>query len=228
MGTSNTCRKGINMSDPFLPIECLGIVAFAISGAMLAIRKGMDLFGVNIMGLTTAVGGGCLRDVLLGIDPPQMLRDPTFALIAIVTSTVFFAIVYFYRSIPSEKMKARYQLVLLYCDAVGLGVFTAIGVETALRLYPNGTLFLLLFVALLTGTGGGILRDVLAGETPSVLVRHVYAVASLLGAGAYILLRDVLPPNLATGCSALVTVVIRGLASHYRWNFPRITQAPPA
>ena len=216
------------MNDPFLPIECLGIVAFAISGAMLAIRKGMDLFGVNIMGLTTAVGGGCLRDVVLGIYPPQMLRDPTFALIAILTSTVFFTIVYFYRSTPSPKAKARYQLILLYCDAVGLGVFTAVGVETALRAYPDGTLFLLLFVALLTGTGGGILRDVLAGETPSVLVRHVYAVASLAGAAAYILLRDALPPTLATACSAMVTVILRGLASHYRWNFPRVPQSPPS
>ena len=216
------------MADLFLPIECLGIVAFAISGAMLAIRKGMDLFGVNILGLTTAVGGGMLRDIVLGIYPPQMLRDPTFALIAIVTSTLFFTVLYFYRRQPSEKTLALYRQVLLYCDAVGLGVFTAIGVETALRAYPNGTVFLMLFVALLTGTGGGIVRDILAGETPGVLVKHIYAIASLAGATVYLLLRGTLTVTQATLLSAAVTVLIRGLASHYRWNFPRIRPSPPA
>ncbi len=219
------------MSDPFLPIEYLGIVAFAISGAMLAIRKGMDLFGVNMLGLTTAVGGGCLRDIVLGIYPPQMFRDPTFALIAIATSTLFFAVVYFYRRQPSQAAVARYKLVLLYCDAVGLGVFTAIGVDTAIRAYPGGNVFLMLFVALLTGTGGGILRDVLASETPAVLVKHIYAIASLIGACVYLLTRGAMSQSLATILSASITVLIRGLASHYRWNFPRIRPTdgqPPA
>ncbi len=218
------------MIDPFLPIEYLGIVAFAISGAMVAIRKGMDLFGVNILGLTTAVGGGCLRDIVLGIYPPQMFRDPTFALIAIATSTLFFGVLYFFRRQPSEAAVNRYKRVLLYCDAVGLGVFTAIGVDTAIRAYPNGNVFLMLFVALLTGTGGGIMRDVLASETPAVLVKHIYAVASLIGACVYLLTRDAMNVQLATVVSAAVTVLIRGLASHFRWNFPRIRprSGPPA
>ncbi len=215
------------MNDPFLPIELLGIIAFAISGALLAIRKEMDLFGVNILGLTTAVGGGCLRDVLLGIFPPQMLRDPTFALVALGTSTAFFTLLYFYRRDTSPKAKLRYKAILLYCDAVGLGVFTAVGVETALRVYPNATPFLYLFVALLTGTGGGIMRDIMAGETPSVLIKHIYAVASLLGAVVYLLIHNVLSPSLATLCAASVTVVVRGLAAHFRWNFPRIRRTPP-
>jgi uncharacterized membrane protein YeiH len=214
------------MSDPFLPIECLGIVAFAVSGAMIAIRKGMDLFGVMILGLATAVGGGCLRDIVLGILPPQMLRDPTFALIAIVTSALLFAILYFYRREPSEKTKNLYKLALLYTDAVGLGVFTVSGVETALRAYPNASLFTLLFVALLTGTGGGILRDMMAGEMPNVLVKHIYAVAALIGACVYLLVKDILPLVPATLVSTAVTVAIRGLASHYRWNFPRIHGEP--
>jgi len=215
------------MSDPFLPIECLGIIAFAVSGAMIAIRKGMDLFGVNILGLATAVGGGCLRDIVLGILPPQMLRDPTFALIAIATSTLLFAVLYFYRREPSEKTKRLYKLALLYTDAIGLGVFTVSGVETALRAFPNASLFTLLFVALLTGTGGGILRDIMAGETPNVLVKHIYAVAALIGACVYLLAKDFLPPIPATLVSTTVTVTIRGLASHYRWNFPRIRGASP-
>ena len=215
------------MIDPFLPVECIGVVAFAVSGAMIAIRKGMDLFGVNILGLATAVGGGCLRDVVLGILPPQMLRDPTFALIAIASSTLFFCILYFYRREPSEKTKRLSKLVLLYTDAVGLGVFTVSGVDTAMRAYPDASLFTLLFVALQTGTGGGILRDEMAGEMPSVQVKHIYAVAALIGAGVYLLVRGYLPFIPATLVSTAVTVTIRGLASHFRWNFPRISRTPP-
>lgn len=217
------------MNDPFLMIECVGVVAFAVSGAMVAIRKGMDLFGVIVLGLFTAMGGGLFRDLVLGVVPPQMLRDPTFALIAIVTSTVFFTILYFSRRQPSERAKRVYRLMLLYTDAVGLGVFTASGVDTAMRVFPNGTVFTALFVALLTGTGGGILRDIMADETPSVLVRHIYAVASLIGAGVYLALRGLIPPVSATVICTAVVVAIRGLASHFRWNFPRIrtTGTPP-
>ncbi len=210
------------MFDPFLPIELLGVVAFALSGAMIAIRKGMDLFGVIILGLTTAVGGGSLRDIVLGITPPQMLTDPTFALVAVATSMLFFVILYFYRNEPLPKTKNLYKKILIYTDAVGLGVFTVSGVDTAAHAYPEGSVFMLLFVALLTGTGGGIMRDVMAGEMPSVLVRHIYAVASLVGAGVYLLLRNVLPSLTATVISAGVTVLIRGLAFHNKWNFPRI------
>lgn len=210
------------MFDPFLPIELLGVVAFALSGAMIAIRKGMDLFGVIILGLTTAVGGGSLRDIVLGITPPQMLTDPTFALVAVATSMLLFVFLYFYRREPMPKTKNLYKKILIYTDAVGLGVFTVSGVDTASHACPEGSVFMLLFVALLTGTGGGIMRDVMAGEMPSVLVRHIYAVASLVGAGVYLLLRGVLPTITATVISAGVTVLIRGLAFHYKWNFPRI------
>lgn len=217
------------MSDPFLPIECLGIVAFAISGAMVAIRKGMDLFGVLVLGLSTSVGGGMLRDIVLGITPPQMLRDPLFALIALGTSGLFFAVLYFYRREPSPRTKNLYKLMLLYTDAVGLGIFTASGVDTAMKAYPEGSAFLMLFVALLTGTGGGILRDIMAGEMPSVLVRHIYAVAALVGAVIYLWLRQGLNEVSATVISTSVVVAIRGLASHFKWNFPHIpgTTPPP-
>lgn len=214
------------MSDPFLPIEMLGVVAFAISGAMIAIRKGMDLFGVTILGLSTAVGGGCLRDLVLGITPPQMLTDPTFALVAIATSVLFFGVIYFYHHDLRPQTKNLYRGILIYTDAIGLGVFTVSGVNTAIVTCPDASVFLYLFVALLTGTGGGILRDMMAGEMPSVLVRHIYAMAALVGACVYLLIRDAMLPIPATIVSAGITVLIRGLAYHYKWNFPRIHNLP--
>ncbi len=107
------------------------------------------------------------------------------------------------------------------------GWFAASGVDTAIRAYPEGSAFLFLFVALLTGTGGGILRDMMAGEMPSVLVKHVYAVAALIGACVYLVLRDYMTATLATILAAAVTVVIRGLAAHFKWDFPRVPLVPP-
>ena len=156
-----------------------------------------------------------------------MLREPTFALVAIITSTVFFAILYFHRRITSERTRNLSKVVLIYTDAIGLGVFAVSGVDTALRAYPDASAFMLLFVALVTGTGGGILRDIMAGEMPSVLVRHIYAVAALLGAGTYMLLKDSMAPTAATLIAAGITVVVRGLAFHYKWNFPHIPAAKP-
>lgn len=216
------------MENAVLAIEWIGTIAFALSGAMMGVRKQMDLFGVNVLGVATAVGGGCLRDVLLGVTPPQMLRNPALACVAIATSTIFFFLLYFHRAEPSERTVRRYERLLLYCDAIGLGVFTVSGMNAALRVCEAPSAFLLLFVGVLTGTGGGMLRDIMAGETPFVLVKHIYACASLAGGLAYWLLMGLLPRTGAMLLGAGATVVIRALASHFRWNLPRIRRGPGA
>ncbi len=107
------------MSDPFFIVECVGVVAFAISGATLAIRKGMDLFGVNVLGLATGVGGGCLRAIVRGICPPHMLRDPAFALISITRARCSSRCSTSTPASPRANAQ-RVPLTLLYTDAVGL------------------------------------------------------------------------------------------------------------
>lgn len=209
-------RTGV---DTFiLLIDLLGTVAFAASGALIGLRKEMDLFGVCILGLTTAVGGGVVRDLILGLTPPMAFRDPTAAVTALVTAAAFF----------SRRMRrfltrgqALYDRVLFWMDTLGLGAFTVIGVQLAFTRSLEPTFFLLVFVGVVTGVGGGVLRDLLAQEVPYIFVKHIYACASLAGAvvcaGLWRWAGSV--AAMLSGIGAVV--LIRVLAAHYRWNLPR-------
>ena len=200
-------------------VNLVGTVAFAASGAMIGLKKGMDLFGVCILGLTTAVGGGILRDLILGLTPPSAFQNPTSALVALAVSAIFFL-----RRVRHVLMhnSHHYNTLLFWMDALGLGAFSVIGVQMAYEQVEGPTLFLGVFVGVLTGVGGGVLRDLLADETPYVLVKHVYACASLSGAVCYIFLRTRMGDAAAVILSAAVVIIIRLLAAHYRWNLPRI------
>lgn len=204
--------------EPFVKVlEVIGTLAFAASGAMTAMKKRMDLLGVIVLGVVTAIGGGILRDVILGITPPLAFRDPLCAVVAVVTSVVVF--------IPAIRRRLthnelHFDAILLVMDSVGLGVFTAMGIWNTLSFSPDRSTFLLVFVGVLTGVGGGVLRDVLAGNTPYILVKHIYACASLVGAVSCTLLWRVLPEYAAMSISMVLVVVIRLLAAHYRWNLP--------
>ena len=147
------------METFILILELAGTMAFAASGAITALKKGMDLFGVCILGLTTAVGGGVIRDLLLGITPPGTFQDPIYAVVALLTSLVLF--------LPRIRRllmwdQRLYDLVLLIMDSAGLGIFTVAGIRIAYEHAARPTLFLLVFVGVVTGVGGGVLRDVLA------------------------------------------------------------------
>ena len=203
-------------------MEMLGTIAFASSGAMTAVEKNMDIFGVSVLGVVTATGGGLIRDLVLGITPPGMFRDPVYALAAIVTSCCLFWILYAKKEWLSGAFRTTYDKIMLAFDAVGLGIFTAVGISTAVQNGYRDNLFLLVFVGTITGVGGGILRDVLAGEPPYIFVKHVYACASIAGALFYILLQEGFGQVTAMfGASALV-ILLRFLAAYYKWNLPRL------
>ena len=200
-------------------LEIIGTIAFAVSGALVAVEKKMDIFGVAILGLTTATGGGVIRDVVLGFTPPATFRNPVYAVVAVVTSVVIF--------LPGVRRmlktrEAAFDKFLLLTDSVGLGVFTVVGVQAAWNAVTDSSAFLQIFVGVKTGVGGGILRDVFAGATPFIFVKHIYACASLVGAVVCVLLHRLglqLPVSLLTG--AAVVCVLRLLAAHYRWSLPK-------
>lgn len=199
-------------------LEIIGTIAFAISGALVGIQKKMDVFGVVVLGLTTAVGGGILRDLILNITPPAAFRNPVFAVIAIVAGIVLF--------IPGIRRAFEHKgkigdTLLLVMDSIGLGLFTVVGVRTAQASITESNLFLITFVGVLTGVGGGILRDVFAGNMPYIFVKHFYACASIIGAWACVLLWPYTGelPAMVTG--AALTVLLRLLAAHFRWSLPR-------
>ena len=166
------------MDSVFFVLEIIGTVAFAVSGAMIAMHKKMDIFGVVILGLTTAVGGGVIRDIILGITPPATFVNPVYALVAVGTSLIVF--LPFVQKLIVHERKI-YEILLLFTDSIGLGVFSVMGVKTAYSQSSEYGLFLLIFVGVITGVGGGILRDLFAGNTPFIFVKHFYACASLIG-----------------------------------------------
>ena len=205
-------------------LEIIGTIAFASSGAMLGIRKNMDIFGVNVLGITTAVGGGCIRDLLLGIHPPKMFQNLSYVGTAIVTSCLLFFVFYLKKELLESTFLERYERLMSTLDAVGLGIFTVMGIRTAMDLENSHlhNLSLWVFVGVVTGIGGGMMRDIMAGNTPFVFIKHVYACAALIGAFLYIFLYGVIPDLAAMLISSGAVVVIRLLAAHYHWNLPRI------
>ena len=204
--------------------EMIGTVAFASSGALVGIRKNMDIFGVNVLGITTAVGGGCIRDIILGITPPKMFQNFSYVGASILISCILFTIFYLNQELLSSRFLETYERVMISLDAIGLGVFTVMGIRTAIEASFENNLFLLIFVGAVTGIGGGMLRDVMAGMTPFVFVKHVYAIASILGALCYIILRLYIRDTISLFLGAAVVIIIRLLAAHFRWNLPRIRQ----
>ena len=203
------------MDTVLLAFEIIGTAAFAVSGAFTAVRRDMDVFGVMILGLTTAVGGGVIRDLILGLTPPRTFQHPIYAAISLAAAVIVFLIA---RRGWTEKSSGPYAVTMLVMDSLGLGAFTVSGMGAALDAGQDGV-FLLVFVGVVTGVGGGVLRDVMAGETPYIFRKHVYASASILGA---LLCTALLAVNetLALALGMAATVVIRLLAAAFRWNLP--------
>ncbi len=202
-------------------IEMIGTVAFASSGAMIAIRKNMDIFGINVLAVTTALGGGLIRDLVLGINPPNMFRNSSYALAAIVTACLLFGLFRLRQELLESRFVEMYEKWMNVMDAIGLGAFTVIGINTALGVGYD-SIFLLIFVGVITGIGGGMIRDVMAGNMPFVFVKHVYACASIAGAILCLILRSFIGNSASMIIAAVLVVVIRLLAAHYRWNLPRV------
>lgn len=199
-------------------LEIMGTVSFALSGAMMALQKKMDLLGTCVLGITTAIGGGVLRDIILGITPPTSFVNPTNLIIAAVVSlTVFVPILR--RALQYSKM--LHELIFSITDAVGLGVFTAVGVQVAIQAGFGDNWFLVAFVATITGVGGGVIRDIICQELPQIFVGQIYACASLAGAIVCMATWSVLGSAWSMVISAALVVIIRLLSIRMKWSLPK-------
>jgi uncharacterized membrane protein YeiH len=208
----------------FFFIEAVGTIAFASSGAMVAIKKQLDLLGVIVLGVTTAVGGGMIRDIIIGNVPPALFKDPVYVLLAFFTVMILFIIVRSNQRILDGRSLVTYEKVMNIFDAVGLGAFTVVGIDTAILSGYGDYHFLIIFLGVITGVGGGILRDIMAGQTPYVLRKHIYASASIAGAILYAGLLGHINGNIAMLIGACAVVLIRLLATRYCWNLPTATK----
>lgn len=202
-------------------MELVGTVAFSVSGAMVGIEQNMDIFGVSVLGIFTAVGGGMVRDIIIGAVPSALI-NPVYLIVAALTALTVFLVLYFRKKHFYGKFRAAYDTIMLIMDAVGLGVFTAVGVRTGIRAgYPDNA-FLLVFLGTLTGVGGGLMRDTMAGVPPYIFVKHIYALASIAGACVFVFIYKYIGEVAALIISSTLVVIIRLLAAHYHWNLPRL------
>jgi uncharacterized membrane protein YeiH len=196
-------------------VDILAAVSFAVSGALVASRKGLDILGFVWLAVLTGVGGGTLRDLLLGV-PVFWVVQPLHVMACIATAVVVHFI--------APLIEQRYRLVLWF-DALGLALVTVAG--TAKGLDAGTGALVAVAMGVVTGSVGGIIRD-LVGNEPSVILRHeIYVTASVLGACAYVLLVLLELPRLeAAAAGVLVTFVVRGLAITFNWSLPAYRHRP--
>ena len=197
-------------------IDIFGVVAFSITGVLAAMEKKLDLFGIFIVAFVTAMGGGTVRDVLIGDLPVKWIRSTNYAVVIIISTAV--AVVF-------NKVIRNLQKTLLVFDSLGLGLFTVVGIERGLahQLHPG------MCVALGTFTGcfGGVIRDILLNTIPIIFHKEIYAVACILGGTVYFLLLGTGLDNYSIViASILVVFVIRILAVRYQLSLPNIYKRP--
>ena len=197
-------------------LDWFGVVVFAVSGALVASRKQMDIVGFAVLGTVTGIGGGTLRDVLLGDLPVFWVREPAY----LVTCLLASGAVFFTAHVP----RSRYRL-LLWSDALGLALFAVTGAERAFVAGSGPVVAVTMGV--ITGTFGGIIRDVLGGESPVVLRREVYMTAALVGAALFATLYAMgAPREIAIGSGVVAGFAVRGAALHWGWSLPSYKERP--
>lgn len=197
--------------------DLFGTFFFAVSGAFRAVKYEFDLLGVMVMAIAVGVGGGIMRDTMLGIHPPAALAGDVYMGVCLLggIAVFFFA----------PHIAAKWDMVML-ADAIGLGVFAAIGASKAVVLGGTGLSGVVL-CGTISAVGGGVVRDVLSGEVPAILSSDFYASAAILGSLAFWgLTRAGVPFGLAFVLAAGLTILSRLAAMRYRFNLPRVRRLP--
>jgi len=196
----------------FQVVDILGTVAFAISGVLIAMHKKMDLFGVLIIAFVTAVGGGTLRDMLIGQTPVSWMTNMTY--VYVIFGATVFAIIF--------KNKINYLRTSLFLfDTIGIGLYTVVGIEKGI----NVDLHPIICIALgtMTASFGGVIRDILCNEIPVIFRKEIYATACILGGITYFLLREVMADtNFIFVIAGIVVIVVRLLAVKFKISLPNL------
>jgi len=201
-----------------LALDLLGTFAFAISGGIVAVNRRLDFFGILVLAFAAGNAGGITRDLLIGASPPEAISDWRY-----LASSIAAGVVTFFGCRYIERMRSRVQVF----DAAGLALFAVSGSEKALDFGLNPAMAAVL--GMVTGIGGGMVRDVLAGEVPTVLRSEIYAIAALAGAAVVVIGHIVrLPSAIVMITGAILCFGIRMFAIRRRWNLPRPPSSTPS
>lgn len=202
--------------------EILGTVAFSASGAMIGIQRRLDLFGIVFLSVITSFGGGTVRDIVLGHFPPRMFFNYELLALAVLVSVAVFVLTYV-NKVKVKKYGETFELITNVIDAVGLAAFSIAGVQITVSSGYSDNAVLCVLMGMITGVGGGILRDMMTRSIPYVLKKHIYAIASLTGSLLFYLL---IKYNVNDTASLLIAigfiVTVRVLAARYKWSLPKI------
>lgn len=202
-------------------IEVIGIIAFSVSGAMVAIRRKTDLFGVILLAILTAMGGGLLRDMIFSFTPPVIFGLKWYLLICVVVSVIVFLIARKYSKTYLEN-ETKIEHINDVFDALGLGIFAVMGTKVGLEHGFGNDAIITISCGVLTCIGGGIIRDVLTKSIPFVLVKRIYAIAAIFGSGVYyIMYLFEINDGVAIVAGVLATFILRLLAMIFKWNMPK-------
>lgn len=204
----------------FAALEVAGTISFAVAGAMAALEKRVDLFGVIFLGVTTALAGGIIRDILVGKIPPSAFSNYRYMAIAAATALVVFLIARMFREYYQHHVEVVNAVNNVF-DAAGLGAFTITGAKVAMSMGYTENGFFVVFLAMVTGIGGGVLRDLMIGEIPFVLRKRIYAVASILGGMVYYQLVWRIDDMAAAFIGIGTVFGLRMLATIFKWNLPK-------
>jgi len=201
-------------------IEFVGVISFAISGALMAIDKENDFFGVILLAVITTFGGGMLRDLFIGNTPPVFFSLYPLVITCIATATVTFILAAIFKR-QYVRNEEFINAVNNYFDALGLGVFVISGAKLCIDLGLDNP-FLIIVMGMISGTGGSMTREIIMNEVPALLRKRIYLVAALLGATLYYVLYSLSVSDLvAMPVSIILIVVIRILATVFKLNFPK-------
>ena len=206
-------------------LEIIGTIAFAVSGALVAVKSKFDVFGVIVIGCVTAVGGGIMRDILIGSTPPAIFEKWYIVLIAALAALTVFIFAYAKRK-KFDEIRGKIEQINNVFDAVGLAAFVVTGTELAFTKGVSDNAFLSVTLGVLTGVGGGVLRDIFTETSPYIFKKHIYAVAAILGAVLYYAVRLFVSETILPSGLALVFIItVRLLATKYHWGLPKIQSA---
>jgi uncharacterized membrane protein YeiH len=202
-----------NSDELLFTLDVAGTFVFAVEGAMAAIRGNLDFLGLMVLSFATALGGGVIRDLLIGAVPPRSIRDWRYSAVAFSGGAVVFFLHHFVQEIPVQ--------VLIDLDAAGLALFAVAGTQKALNygIHP----FMAILMGTITGVGGGTVRDILLAQVPTVLRADVYATAAMAGAAVMILGRKLgLRPAVTAVVGGVFCFVLRVVSVWQHWNLPRV------
>lgn len=198
--------------------ELIGVVAFAMSGVLVGIEYGFDIFGIFVLAFLTALGGGLFRDLILGNHPPVCFTHFSYIICVAVTVVVFLIFLKIFDTKLGRGDIEKIKILITFFDAVGLGVFCVTGTAFAMQMGFSDNMLLCVASGLITSIVGGMLRDVLANRKPVVLRKEIYAVAAIIGAVIYYLIEPVIGITAATYLVAFLVLLIRMYSVRHKIN----------